>query len=84
MTHVKMPNIESKYPEETSEKTNNVLVEVSPNAQAEEIVDITVQFTSAGVIPKILKPSVHELDEVCFKFDIVFSFVVAILLVYFP
>ena len=68
MTHVKMPNIEPKYPEETPETPNNVLVEVSPNAQAEEIVDITVQFMPENVIPMILKPSVHELDEVLFSY----------------
>ena len=43
-----------------------VLVEVSPNAQDEEIVDITVSPESTTDLPKILVTSEIEFDMVCY------------------
>ena len=63
MEHVEMPNVKATPTPESSvdETTTPVIVEVSPDAQDEEIVEITTTGMSDDELPKILTPSADDI-----------------------
>ena len=66
MEHVYVPNVPATpvAPYTIVDSETPVLIEVSPSAQDEEIVDITVTGMPTGETPEILKPSTDNLAQV--------------------
>ena len=63
MTHVSMPVVKATPSSESpvDETTTPVIVEVSPDAQDEEIVEITTTGMPEDELPKILTPSTEDI-----------------------
>ena len=66
MEHVYVPNVPATpvAPYTIVDSETPVLIEVSPSAQDEEIVDVTVTGMPSDDTPKILKPSTDNLAQV--------------------
>ena len=72
MEHVYVPNVPATpvAPYTIVDSETPVLIDVSPSAQNEEIVDVTVTGMPVDETPMILKPSTDNLAKVIYMHDI--------------